>query len=304
MKKVYYLGATALLTLLSACSSEDLKDLNEQSYQQQNPLAVHINATVGKNVIARSNPTDDTKQTAFNNGDQISVAVEGQKAVIYTKSGDSWSPQSGSYLKWTKTPLTFNAYYLVNATTSMTTFSVPEDQSTPDKIKEADYMTFSGSKDKPSSAYGKIDIEMKRKMARVVIDGITFNDQYETGYSVRFVNVLGNTTGYENGNTKLGNLCVESYKSTESKFYALLSPTTEAAGTKFLTVKKNDAADTEQGDVLTITGIPTMQAGYSYSYTLTVGKNKAEISSVTVKEWNDGGQVIEGDGYAEKYEMK
>lgn len=301
MKTTRYIAAASLLALMSACSSEDLLD---QSYQQD-PLAVHIIATAGKNVIARSNPTDDTKQTAFNDGDRISVAAEGQNAVVYTKSGDSWNPESG-YLKWTKTQLSFEAYYPVGVNNaSMTSFTVPADQSTLDKIKEADYMTFSDSKDKPSSADGTINIEMNRKMARVVIDKIEFNDQYETGYSVTSIKVHGNTSGYLNDDLNDGSISVESYKTTDSKFYALLSPTTEAVGTEFLTitVKANDAEESDPGTLLTVKGIPELKSGYSYSYTLTVGKNKAEISSVTVKDWNDGGSVIEGDGDAEKYEM-
>lgn len=303
MKTTRYIAAASLLALMSACSSEDLLD---QSYQQD-PLAVHINATAGKNVIARSNPTDDTKQTAFNDGDRISVAAEGQNAVVYTKSGDSWNPESG-YLKWTKTPLTFDAYYPVNAATSMTNFTVPADQSSIDKIKEADYMTFSGSKDKPDTAAGTIDIEMNRKMARVVIDKIEFNDQYETGYSVTAITVNNNTFGYTDGESVYNSdgYFVKSYKANNGKFYALLGETSTTASMMTfltLTVKANDAEESDPGTLLTVKGIPELKSGYSYSYTLTVGKNKAEISSVTVKDWNDGGSVIEGDGDAEKYKM-
>lgn len=308
MKITRYIPAASLLALLSACSSEDLL---EQSYQQD-PLAVHISATAGKNVIARSNPTDDTKQTAFNDGDRISIGAERQPHVVYTKSGDSWTPQSGGYLKWTRDPLVFEAFYPVSGNTSMSSFTVPTDQSSIDKIKEADYMTFSGSKDKPASADGTIDIEMERKMARVVIDEIKFNDQYETGYSVTGITVHGNTSGYENCDTKTDDIAVSSCKSEtedgKSKFYALLSPTTEAQEATFLTVtvKANDADESNPGTTLTVKHLHKLEAGYSYSYTLTVGKNKAEISDVTVKEWTDGGPVIDdnGESDAEKYEMK
>lgn len=302
MKTTRYIAAASLLALMSACSSEDLLD---QSYQQD-PLAVHISATAGKNVIARSNPTDDSKQTAFNDGDRISVAAEGQNAVVYTKSGDSWNPESG-YLKWTKTPLTFEAYYPVNDATSMTSFTVPEDQSTLDKIKEADYMTFSDRKDKPTTADGTIDIELERRMARVVIDKIEYNDQYKTGYSVTAISVNNNTFGYTDGEPVYNSdgYFVKSYKANNGKFYALLGETSTTASMTFLTltVKANDAEESDPGTLLTVKGIPELKSGYSYSYTLTVGKNKAEISSVTVKDWNDGGSVIEGDGDAEKYEM-
>lgn len=301
MKRIKYFGAAALLTLLAACSNDDMENI---SYHDD-PLAVHITATAGKNVITRSNPTEDTKQTAFNDNDRISIAAGDQAAVTYTKSGNDWNPASGSYLKWTTSTLTFNAYYPVDENNaSMTTFDVPADQSLIDAIKNADYMTYTGDVAKPASATGtiNINIEMERQMARVVIGKIEFLDQYATGYSVTAIMVHGNTSGYESGAVKNGTVNVSSYKATDGKFYALLSPTTEASASDFLTitVKADNATETDPGTPLTVKGIPALTASNSYTYTLTVGKDMVAVSSVTVKEWADGGTVIEGEGDAEE----
>ncbi len=299
MKRMKYFGAAALLALLAACSNDDLENI---SYPND-PLAVRVNATAGKNVITRSFPTDDTQQTAFKDGDRISVGTEGQDAVIYTKEGADWGPESG-YLKWTSSSLTFNAYYPVDKNNaSMTTFDVPKEQNSLEAIENADYMTYSGDQTKPASADGSITLNLTRKMARVVIGDIKFLDQYKTGYSVTAISVHGNTSGYENGTTKTGDIAVNAYKDDNGKFYALLSPTTLNESETYLsvTVKADDSDDTE---VLLVKGIPALSASNSYTYALTVGKNMITISSVTVENWYDGGPVIADNGEGEAEEQK
>ena len=299
MKRMKYVGVAALLALLAACSNDDLENI---SYPND-PLAVRVNATAGKNVITRSFPTDDTQQTAFKDGDRISVGTEGQDAVIYTKEGADWGPESG-YLKWTSSSLTFNAYYPVDKNNaSMTTFNVPIDQNSLEAIGNADYMTYSGDQTKPASADGSITLNLTRKMARVVIGDIKFLDQYKTGYSVTAISVHGNTSGYENGTTKTGDIAVNAYKDDNGKFYALLSPTTLNESETYLsvTVKADDSDDTE---VLLVKGIPALSASNSYTYALTVGKNMITISSVTVENWYDGGPVIADNGEGEAEEQK
>lgn len=299
MKRMKYVGAAALLALLAACSNDDLENI---SYPND-PLAVRVNATAGKNVITRSFPTDDTQQTAFKDGDRISVGTEDQDAVIYTKEGADWGPESG-YLKWTSSSLTFNAYYPVGENNaSMTTFDVPASQNTLEAIENADYMTYSDAQTKPASADGSITLNLTRKMARVVIGDIKFLDQYKTRYSVTAISVHGNTSGYENGTTKTGDIAVNAYKDDNGKFYALLSPTTLNESETFLsvTVKADNSDDTE---VLLVKGIPALSASNSYTYALTVGKNMITISSVTVENWYDGGPVIADNGEGEAEEQK
>lgn len=298
MKRMKYVGVAALLALLAACSNDDLENI---SYPND-PLAVRVNATAGKNVITRSFPTDDTQQTAFKDGDRISVGTEDQDAVIYTKKSTGWGPESG-YLKWTSSSLTFNAYYPVGENNaSMTTFDVPASQNTLEAIENADYMTYSDAQTKPASADGSITLNLTRKMARVVIGDINFLDQYETGYSVTAVSVHGNTSGYENGTPKTGGIAVNAYKDDNGKFYALLSPTTLNESETFLsvTVKADDSDDTKE---LLVKGIPALSASNSYTYALTVGKNMITISSVTVENWDDGGSVIADNGEGEAEEQ-
>lgn len=48
----------------------------------------------------------------------------------------------------------------------------------------------------------------------------------------------------------------------------------------------------------TLTNTPTFEAGNSYTYKLTVGKNKVSVSGITVADWNTG--TITDNGKAEQ----
>lgn len=284
-----YFGAMTLLSVFVACSDDNIENTSYLNV----PIAVHITATIGNNVITRSYPTDDKNQTNFKEGDEIFVRTDKQynDGVTYKLTNNSWIPQNNKYLKWEDTKLDFEACYPVN-NKNVTDFDVSTSQNTLEGIEKADYMTYRGDITKSES----INLTLKRQMARVVISNITFLGQYESGYSVCAIQVHGNTSGYKNGNTKNGEITVDAYKSDDGKFYALLSPITSNPESTFLTVtiqKDNTPPDSVS---LKVKGIPLLTANNSYNYSLTVGKDLISVSSVTVKDWNNGGAVIDNNG--------
>ena len=118
-----------------------------------------------------------------------------------------------------------------------------------------------------------LKLTMKRKMARVVIEIVKFNDQYAEGTKVNSVTINGD---------------VKAYKQSDNTYYALMVPC-EAETTKvFLSLEVGDNNAKE-----TLTGIPALEAGKSYTYQLTVGKNKISVSGITVAPWNTG-TITEG----------
>lgn len=44
-----------------------------------------------------------------------------------------------------------------------------------------------------------------------------------------------------------------------------------------------------------VKGIPTLEAGKSYTYHLTVGKNKVEVNGITVEDWTTGTTIANGE---------
>ena len=287
MKKTFkYMTLAVAAMLTAACSQEDLTT----SYLDD-PNAVRITAQVGEGdvsggFVTRSTPTGTTEtEDKFNSGDRISVSTADQGPVVYAFDGSAWSPENGKFLKWTSSSMTFTAYYPVADGVDANTFAVPTDQTDASKIAAADYMTYSASVARAQGHNG-VNLQMQRKMARIVIDP-TLQNQF-TGYEVTAVTVHGNTAGYSGITTTTGDLAVNAYKHTDGNFYALLSPTTADADSYFIdvTVTKGSVSET-----LHAKGIPTTTAGNSYTVNLTVGRDVANITGITINEWTSGATI-------------
>ena len=285
MKKTFkYMTLAAAAVLTAACSQEDFTT----SYYDD-PNAVQITAQVGEGevgggFVTRSTPAGET-ETAFNIGDRISVSTADQGPVVYAFNSSAWNPENGKFLKWTSDQMTFTAYYPVADGVDENTFVVPTDQTEANKIATADYMTYSASVARAQDHNG-VNLQMVRKMARIVIVP-TLQNQF-TGYEVTAVTVHGNTAGYSGGTTTTGDLAVNAYKHTDDKFYALLSPTITDANSCFIdvTITKDDVSET-----LHARGIPATTAGNSYTVNLTVGRNVANITGITINEWTSGSAI-------------
>ncbi len=285
-----FLTAAALL-LVAACTKED-----PGAAFRSDPDAVRIMAQVGDGlsggfVTTRSNPVGETAgaQAAFKAGDRISVTADGQKKVVYTLADDgSWNPEAGKYLKWTSRTMTFSACYPAADGVSTERFTVPADQSDADKIAAADYMTFSAPVTRGSN--NGVTLAMTRKMVRIVVEPAIQN-QFGEKYYISELKVHGNRKGYSGGNLVNGDVAVKAYKHTDGKFYALLPPTYGTGDLPFIDVTVTNGSDTR---TLTAKGIPATEAGKSYTVSLTVGKNVASVTGVSVSEWVTSTAIASG----------
>ena len=261
------MGCAAAILALSACSeSEDLL-----SAFHSDPNAVRITAQVGKasaDGFTRSNPLGTAKEQAnFNENDEISVQAEGQDAVNYKLVGSEWVPQGSKFLKWEKETMNFTAYY---PATFNGTINQPEKYNSEDDLAAADFMSYSGSQTNDNG--NQLSLTMKREMARVVVEIAGFNDQY-AGATIDNVNSLS--------------ICgVKAYKHNDNKFYALIKPCAAQSSATFISLDVADGASKTTTE--TLTGIPELTAGNSYTYQLTVGKNKISVTGITVKDWQTG----------------
>ena len=272
MRTKLYMIALAAMTMilaLSACSeSEDLL-----SAFHSDPNAVRITAQVGKasaNGFTRSNPLGATEadQKKFNDGDMISVKADGQDAVTYQLVGTEWQPQGGKFLKWESDEMNFTAYYPATFDGNITQ---PTEYNSLKSLADADFMSYSGPQTNSKDNNNQLTLTMKREMARVVVEIDDFNDQY-AGATIDNVNSLS--------------ICgVKAYKHTDNKFYALIKPCTESSAT-FISLDVAEGASKTTTE--TLAGIPALTAGKSYTYQLTVGKDKVSVSGITVKDWTTG----------------
>ena len=270
------MGCAAAILALSACSeSEDLL-----SAFHSDPNAVRITAQVGKasaNGFTRSNPLGTAEEQAkFNENDEISVQADGQDAVTYKYDGKEWQPQGNKFLKWESNEMNFTAYY---PATFNGIINQPTEYNSLKSLAAADFMSFSGSQTNTNG--NQLTLTMNRKMARVVVEIAGFNDQYTKNATVNSLSICG----------------VKAYKHSDNKFYALIDPNYAPSTAPFLSL---EVADGESKTTEKYTTTPTtFVAGKSYTYKLTVGKNKISVSGISVADWDTG--KITDNGKAELF---
>ena len=269
--------------------------------------AVSVNFSVGSlQATTRSNAvaTDDT-QRQFNQGDQISVSTNDQEAVLFqcTSTDDqTWTEAvAGKFLLWTQPMLTFSAYYPATTGTSMTAFTLPADQSSEAKIALADYMTRQQVISRPEGG-SDIQMQLERKMARVIVRISGFGSQYfDDQKTVSNVRIYSEASGIADGNPTGSSTEIQPYAQGDggqgSTYTALVVPGYGDSGARFIQLSDGE------GSTLTVKGIPELEAGNSYTFNLTVGKNSIQVQSVTVTDWTGetltGGQATEAPSVTE-----
>ena len=261
------MGLAAAILALSACSeSEDLL-----SAFHSDPNAVRITAEVGKasaNGFTRSYPLGDAEaQKKFKEGDEISVKADGQDAVTYQLNGTEWQPkESGKFLKWESDKMNFTAYYPASFDGNLDNVTLPKEYDEA-SLAANDFMSYYGLETNTNG--NQLTLTMNRMMARVVVEIDGFNDQY-AGATVNSLSICG----------------IKAYKHSDNKFYALIKPCEAQNSATFISL---DVAEGESKTTTeTLTGIPALTAGNSYTYKLTVGKDKISVSGIYVADWTTG----------------
>ncbi len=286
MKSIKYIAIAAGLSALTACQKEDVGGFSSD------PDAVRITAVVGDLTESRVNPIDQSAaaRTTFAEGEQIKVSADSQDAVTYTLTNGIWTPAPGTYLKWENKSHTFNAYYPASYTGAADA-TVVTDQSELYGISQADYAKCENIVwDK---AIGPVEFVMQRQTARIVISEVKWEDQYDADiYKIFSLTLTDGVSGK-----------IEPYKNGDGKYYALLMPTAGKTGLEgdFIEMTVWDGNTEASKERHTVRNIPELEAGYSYECTLTIGKEKLSIGSVTVAEWATGGILNEGEGLTEEY---
>lgn len=291
MKITRYMGAFAVIAMLSACSTDDEQGANSAANE------VKIAATVGENsIFTRSNPVGTaTEQENFNENDAISVTTEG-KTVIYKKTGEVWAPaNAGDYLLWTGNAQTFEAFYPGNSTNSISEGHIEADQSDITKIAQSDYMTCTENVTKIPDTR-QLTLNFERQTARIIVKVSAFGNEFEglnpTLSAVEVYSKLKVPAG--ESDSYVG---IQACKK-DNVFYALVSPGAGNNAENFLklTVTYNDGeGNATQTKELYVTGIPALEKAKSYTYDVKIGKDKATIGSVSVTDWGTGDAITGGD---------
>ena len=279
-QKILGLVATAGL-LLAGCAT----DSDNNNTWLSDPNAVHVSASVGS-IFTRSNPTDEAKQTSFNNGDVMGVSNSGT-SLTYTFNEDTkdWQPGSGNYLVWDKSDLKFQCWYPADGKNTSSKGYIQEDQSNTDVIAKSDYMTAEVTDLKEIPGDRQLKVELERKTARLILNIQNFNDQFTADTKVDHVRIVGKKCTDASETSTIDIKPLQNGEGGKGTTYtALVAPGTTEGHLYFKT------EGTTETPLVVKTG--TLEAGKSYTYNLTVGKNTITINDVTVADWRN--DKIEG----------
>ncbi len=289
MKTIKYMGMALIMAALASCSSDDDFGTNWQN----DPTAVRVSATVG-GVFTRSNPTATTEaeQKKFNEGDAITISTEGQTSVNYILKDGTWGPEtSGQFLKWSSESMTFTARYPKTSGD----FIVPTNQNGIAEIASADYMTATTVYDKiPDDR--KVNFAFDRQMARVVITIAGFNNEFSGDDSVSEMYVTSKERIAKDGSAVTATSEIipysqDRYGKKGSIYYALVAPNT-ATNYEFIKLRVKYESDVKS---LTVKNPVALEAGKSYNFNLTIGKNGVSLGTVSVEDWGNTGTISGGE---------
>ena len=279
MKKISSLTLLAAVCALTACTADDSRDGVGQE-------DVRLNVTVG-GTFTRSNPIGtDTEQSQFSDGDQVKL-TNGSQTATYTLNGGEWTT-AGTPVKWQTKSGTFKACY-PSATNTADQGFIQADQSTIANLVASDYMT--QTVDYTSIPDDRIlNVQLQRQTARVIFCVNRFKSEFDgKNPTVSSLSTIS-TTEVPSGASTMWESITPYYDG--SKYIALVAPTTADDAKQFVTLKVT-TDDNPTGKTLSITGIPAMEAGKSYTYNLVIGNDKVSIGGISVASW-DSGPVLPG----------
>ena len=283
MRKLEILAALSAIILASSCSKD------ETPGYLSDPDSVRVEAVVGP--LTRSNPVGTPEEQAvFNEGDRIGIS-NGGDFVNYVLRDGSWVPDDPSrYLKWESGSMTFKAYYPANNASSFETGDVYTNQDEESSLRYSDYMTAEVTADKPQAG-NSLSLRMERRTARVVVSIDSFRDEFAgTNPAVSAVKVHSSSkVPYSDLSSPVP---IESFNK-DGKFYALVCPNEARPDQTFLELTV-EYGDPKQTKTLTVKGVPAMEAGKSYTYSVIVGKTSVKVGSVSVKDWTTGEAIDDG----------
>ena len=281
------LAAVALLGGLTACNSK----LDEAPRADQVPEnAVRITASIGNPFSAtRSMPLGtEEEQGKFNVGDEIFVHTSSLQRATYRFDGTAWVPKEGEYLLWKADMESFDAYYPAEWGEKGFNHEIyhhPTDQSSTEKIAKADIMQGSLNKAKTKEA---LHFTMYRETTRLIVEIAGFKSEFPGDAKVE------NVRFHNKSNASAPQRTYIPYAKGEGETgstYTVLVPGDAAYNTISLEV----GGKTMTAKLLGI----TYDSGLSYTYRLTVGKEKLETTEVTVSDWTDSAVIPGGEAEAD-----
>lgn len=281
------LSVAAAALVLTACSNED-----ELSLQQGDEVVKIASASVVNSAQTRVN--SDGAGDTFDSGDSFRLINKSRpsqnKGTYATTDGTNWTQSEGLVL-WASGTNEFFAY--MPATAAIEPFFIPEDQSTIEKLKAADFMTATASVKKG----GDVNLQFAHQLTKVTLT-ISYTSEYNGNEVVSALKILKIPKNLPNNNVikQAGDgfipypfVAGKTLREVAQQSYtAIVSPgsyydsgpymyfmTMTIGGTE-VNLKANDFLQTNSA----------LQAGKAYTFNVQVGENQAKVSQASVRAWS------------------
>ena len=171
---------------------------------------------------------------------------------------------------------------------SYTTFQILPDQSTAEKLAAADWMTATKTltKLKADNSVNSLDLNFEHRNAKLHFN-VTLNDD-ANGITANDITVIGGIKPY--------------YNSGENTIEAIVEPVSDLSTTTGKLIQINISDDETLAASFPST-LTSLSPGKQYNFSLSIGHNKATISSVSVADWENSDIDLGGkddallDGY-------
>ena len=298
MKKQIIYSMLAVSMLTASCSNEDFLE----EVKEHNQVSFVIGGTV-----SRTTTTGNT--TTFEVGDKIALSSTGlesdMKNAIFNV-GEGSTLTGGSFFYKDENEATFYAHYPTTATynTTSVTMNVASDQSSSEKFNANDFMTAT-AKGKAATNEGKVSLNFKHRLAFVKVvlqqpesaptEAVTTTDPLSTVSSVSLSGIKPVATwtlASDEVVTSGDATTIKMWKQAGQEYWAVLPIQTITNGTDLVSV-----IDGDKKYVYTLSSDLTFSESKAKKITLSLvsGKLKATFTDLTIEDWVDDPDVVEGD---------
>ena len=282
MKRNRIFAWMAVAMTLAACSTNDIADITANDADN----IVNIASVTRSGEGGTATSTMTAPFHLVNVTQQTNYGWKCEADYTYNSSTSQYARKDGDLVVWCNIKSdnsseqmvanefqAFSPLRTVANEASYTTFQILPDQSTPDKLAAADWMTATATSTKAAATDG-LSLNFEHRNAKLHFD-VTVKDD-AAALTSEDITVIGNITPYYSAN--------ESNKTIEA-IVAPVSADEITSSTSRPTLISFRLAGGDEISVPLPTSISQIEAGKQYNFSITVGHHAATISSVSVTDW-------------------
>ena len=274
----------AVAMTLAACSTNDIADITANDADN----IVNIASVTRSGEGGTATSTMTAPFHLVNVTQQTNYGWKCEADYTYNSSTSQYARKNGDLVVWCNIKSdnsseqmvanefqAFSPLRTVANEASYTTFQILPDQSTPDKLAAADWMTATATSTKAAATDG-LSLNFEHRNAKLHFD-VTVKDD-AAALTSEDITVIGNITPYYSAN--------ESNKTIEA-IVAPVSADEITSSTSRPTLISFRLAGGDEISVPLPTSITQIEAGKQYNFSITLGHYALTISSVSVTDWNN-----------------